>query len=350
MNKLTANTPFGKTGYTIPPIVYGTSYLGNLYRVLDKNTKLEIVKKWFECTETPVFIDSAGKYGAGLALEMIGELLSTLTISPDDIVISNKLGWYRVPLTTPEPTFEPGAWEGIRHDAVQKISYKGILECWEQGCELLGKKYPVQLVSVHDPDEYLAVASDNAEYNNRLEDVIQAYKALFDLKNKGEVKAVGIGSKDWKVIKILSEYIDFDWVMFANSFTLINHPAEIIDFIEELFNNQVGIINSAVFNAGFLTGGEFFDYQKINPSSELGKKIFPWRKKFFALCETYGVKPPEACIQFGISHPAVAAIALNTSHPEKMNRNVDTLQKHIPKEFWNAMKQEGLISSDYSYV
>ena len=76
-------------------------------------------------------LDSAGKYGAGLALETIGKGLDHLQIPADRVHISNKLGWYRVPLTTPEPTFETGAWIDLEYDAVQKVSYDGILQCWE---------------------------------------------------------------------------------------------------------------------------------------------------------------------------------------------------------------------------
>lgn len=341
---------FGKTGFFIPQIVYGTSYLGNLYYEIEESVKLEIVKKWFECTEKPVFIDTAGKYGAGLALEMIGKLLSKLNISEDEIVISNKLGWSRIPLTTPEPTFEKGVWAGIKHDAVQNISYEGIIDCWEQGNELLGGYYKAQLVSVHDPDEYLAASGSNEDRNKRLRDIIEAYRALFELKNKGEVKAVGVGSKDWKIIKELNNYVDFDWVMFANSFTLISHSQDILDYINVLNKKQVGIINSAVFNAGFLTGGEFFDYQKIEPDSNLGMQIFPWREKFFTICKKFNINPANACIQFGISHPAISSIALNTSHPEKMPRNIKTIETKLPGEFWDELKSEGLISKNYIYL
>ena len=50
--------------------------------------------------------DSAGKYGAGLALEVLGKALEELGVPPEKVLISNKLAWKRVPLTTPEPTFE----------------------------------------------------------------------------------------------------------------------------------------------------------------------------------------------------------------------------------------------------
>lgn len=70
---LTAKKELGNTGIDVSQIIYGTSYLGNLYTALSYPEKLAIMKKWFECTEKPVVIDSAGKYGAGLALETIGK-------------------------------------------------------------------------------------------------------------------------------------------------------------------------------------------------------------------------------------------------------------------------------------
>ena len=128
--KLTEKKPLGKTGLTVPPIIFGTSYLGNLYRALPYTDKLALMKKWFECTEKPVVIDSAGKYGAGLALEMIGKGLGDLGIAPEDIIISNKLGWLRIPLKTEEPTFERGVWADIENDALQTFSYEGIKKCY----------------------------------------------------------------------------------------------------------------------------------------------------------------------------------------------------------------------------
>ena len=350
MSKLKNNKEFGKTGLMVPKIIYGTSYLGNLFFELSEDIKFEIVKQWFSCTEKPVVIDTAGKYGAGLALEMLGKLLNRADIDPDHVLISNKLGWYRVPLTTPEPGFEPGVWAGLKYDAVQRISYKGILECWEQGNELMGGKYKVNLLSVHDPDEYLNSAKNLPERNQKLQDIRDAYKALFELRDKGIIKGVGIGSKDWLVIKELSEYLDFDWVMLANKFTIFHHPPEIVDFIEKLNKKGVGIINSAVFNAGFLTGGEYFDYKKIDESDPGFQPVFKWRTKFLMICKDYKVKPSDACIQFGLSHPAISGVSLNTSNPAKMPENVKSVNTSLPIEFWKALKNEKLIDPDYKYL
>lgn len=350
MEKLKAVNTLGKTGLKVPSIIYGTSYLGNLYADIGKEAKLEIVKKWFECTEKPVVIDSAGKYGAGLALEMIGELLEELNIDPEDVIISNKLAWYRVPLTTDEPTFEPGAWANLKYDAVQKISYQGILDCYEQGNKLLGGKYKVSLLSVHDPDEYLATATSESDKKDKMTDILEAYKALFEIREKGEIKGIGIGSKNWKIIKKLSESLDFDWVMFANKFTLYHHPAEMIEFLDTLQSKSVGIINSAVFNAGFLTGGDYFDYIKIEKGDPKYIHLFEWREKFHKICNRFEIKPSDACIIFGLSHPGIAGIALNTSKPEKMPANVTTIQQVFPDKFWETLKSEKIIDPNYKYL
>lgn len=82
----------------MPPIIFGTSCLGNLYQALYDDVKLEIIKEWFRCVEFPVVIDTAGKYGAGLALEVIGQGLHKMGIKPNEIIISNKLGWLRTSL------------------------------------------------------------------------------------------------------------------------------------------------------------------------------------------------------------------------------------------------------------
>ncbi len=333
----------------LPPIVFGTSSLGNLYQAMPFETKLEIIKQSIDHTPgIPVF-DSAGKYGAGLALEVLQQGLSKLNVHPDNVIISNKLGWYRVPLTTPEPTFEKGVWVGIKHDAVQKISYDGILECYQQGNELLGA-YTPQMVSVHDPDEYVAKATSNEEYDILYQDILQAYKALIELKKAGKVQSIGVGAKSWKIIEKIAKDVKLDWVMIANSFTIKTHPKELMHFMEQLKMQQVQIINSAVFHGGFLLSGDHYDYQLLNKDDEAHKAIFKWRADFFALCEKYKISPAAAGVQFALSAPGVQSIALSTSHPNRVKENVHLTTVKIPAEFWSDMKAAGLIQAYYNFI
>jgi D-threo-aldose 1-dehydrogenase len=340
----------GKTGIKIPPVIFGTSALGNLYVALDEDTKLSIIKECVTHVDNPVVFDCAGKYGAGLALEMLGSCLQKLHIPPDNVVISNKLGWTRVPLKASEPTFEPGVWHNLKFDAEQHISYDGIIACWEQGNELLGGLYKPQLVSVHDPDEYVSKASNPKEKQILFGHILDAYRALSDLKKKGKVKAVGVGAKKWKIIEQISKYIDLDWVMFANSMTIMHHPPELLNFMKQLENKGVGIINSAVFHGGFLTGGSFFDYVLIKPDTPENIARFKWRENFYSLCKEYGISPAAACVKFAMSPPGVLAISLNTSKPDRVKDNVESVMAEIPEAFWHSMKEKGLIRNDYPYV
>lgn len=335
----------GKTGLKVPPIIFGTSCLGNLYNVVPDETKLALVGEMFRHCPAPVVLDSAGKYGAGLALEVIGNTLRRLGVGAQDVCISNKLGWYRVPLRGPEPTFERGVWAGIANDAEPRISYEGILQCHEQGCELLGREFPPQMVSVHDPDEYLSAAGTPSDRARRWDDVLGAYRALFELKARGAVRAVGIGAKDWHVIREIAEHVDLDWVMFACSLTVHSHPAELLDFIASLQARGVGMVNSAVFNAGFLTGGKWFDYRQPDPVADAD--LFRWRAKFFDVCRRFDVVPADACVQFGLAVPGIVAVALNTEKPSRIADNVRSVTVEIPSAFWSALKDEELIGRNF---
>ena len=343
-------TPFGNTGLMTPPVVFGSTALGNLFQAFSYQSKLATMRAIFEHLPKPVVIDSAGKYGAGLALEVMGDCLRQLGISDDDVIISNKLAWLRAPLTSPEPTFEPGAWFGLQHDAVQDISYSGIKRCFEQGLELLGGDYRTQLVSVHDPDEYLAAASSPDDRKRRFDDIIAAYAALDEIKASGAAAGIGVGAKNWRSIAEIDAHVKLDWVMFANSYTLYSHPADLLAFMDSLHAKNIAIINSAVFNAGFLTGGAFFNYVKLDPANPADQEKFAWRETFFRLCAAYNQVPAEVCIQFGKSHPGIAALALSTSKPHRVKQNIDAISAKVPASFWAALKEENLLAHDHPYI
>ncbi len=334
----------------LPLVIFGSSALGNLFEAPSDKRKLEITQAWMNNGSPNVLLDSAGKYGAGLALECMGNSLRALEVAPGNVTISNKLGWYRVPLRTAEPTFEPGAWIDIEHDAEQRVSRQGILDCWDQGCELLGEPYRPQLVSVHDPDDYLAAATDDADTDRRRQDLLDAYEALAELRDAGQTNFIGVGSKDWQVARYIAEHVALDWVMIANSLTLYTHPAELLRWMDELASHGVAVINSAVFNAGFLVGGDFFDYRKLSPDSVDDRPLFVWREKFLELCKRHRVSPVAACIQFGLSPPSVQAIALNTGSPARVAQNLAMARTMLPDEFWAEAKHLQLVADDYPHV
>lgn len=334
-----------KLSLHLPPVIFGTSGLGNLFVALEEKEKLNIVSECVRLSKGKAVFDSAGKYGAGLALETLGNCLNQLNVQPENIVISNKLGWVRTELKTKEPTFERGVWKNLKHDAVQKINYDGIMECFEQGTELLNGYVP-QLVSVHDPDEYIAAASDYRHSEKLYEDILDAYEALYDLKKHGKVQSIGVGTKNWKIIKRIAKDVKLDWVMIANSMTIKTHPKELLDFITEMNSKGVYVINSAVFHSGFLVGSDYFDYRLIERDTTQKEALFKWREGFFETCNQFHVKPSVACVQFALNVPGVKSIALNTTHADRVQSNLEMIHANIPVEFWQELKNKNLIEVD----
>lgn len=340
-------TKENRSGLSLPQVIFGTSGLGNLFVALEEEEKLNIVSECVRLSQGRVLFDSAGKYGAGLALETLGKCLKQLDVPTGNVVISNKLGWVRTKLRTKEPTFEPGVWKDLKYDAVQKISYDGIMECFEQGNELLNG-YAPQMVSVHDPDEYLATARDYRHSEKLYEDILDAYEALYDLKKLGKVQLIGVGAKNWKIIKRIAKDAELDWIMIANSMTIKTHPQELLNFIKEMEEKGVYVINSAVFHSGFLVGGNYFDYRLVEKGIPQNDALFKWRKEFFETCNQFHVKPAEACVQFASNVPGVKSIALNTTHAGRVKENIDMANVNIPLQFWIEMKNKKLIEVDFA--
>ena len=336
----------GMAGLDLPPVIFGTSGLGNLFIALTEEEKLDIIKECVRLSKGKVVFDTAGKYGAGLALETLGKFLKQLHIPGEQVIISNKLGWLRTGLSTPEPTFEPGVWRDLKHDAIQKISYDGIIECFRQGNELLNGYIP-QMVSVHDPDEYMATAKDDHHALTLYSDILDAYKALLVLKKRGQVRFIGVGAKDWRIIKRIAGDVELDWVMIANSMTIKRHPKELLDFIEEMNSKGVYVINSAVFHSGFLVGGDYFDYKLVKPGIDANESLLKWRDAFVKTCSKFNVRPADACVQFAFTVPGVKSIALNTTHANRIQSNLEMIDADIPAQFWQELKNRKLIKVDF---
>jgi D-threo-aldose 1-dehydrogenase len=346
-----------------PKVVFGTSSLGNLFGDIGYEAKVRIIRTILEAFPgQTVMFDSAGKYGAGLSLEMLGKILQELGADRNRILISNKLGWKRIPLDAvlKVPTFEgsPCIWEGIGHDAVQDISYDGVLACFNQGNELLGSV--AEVVSIHDPEEYIEAGGDEPGRGKRKQDVLDAYRALFELKERGIVKHIGVGSKSIEVIEDICSEVQLDWVMTACSFTIYRHPLRTREVLKKLHGEGVKIINAAVFNSGFLIGGEYFDYVKVDEAS--APELFEWRRNFHAVCDEFNVAPVSACIQFPFlfGDGCVGSVALNPGSVDHIRQYADIAAAldesgtqvqvppgrcaAIPTEFWSKLKDFKLIS------
>jgi D-threo-aldose 1-dehydrogenase len=121
----------------------------------------------------------------------------------------------------------------------------------------------------------------------------------------------------------------------------------LLNFVQQLHQQGTVIINSAVFNGGFLVGRDFYNYVLIDKNSPEGKALYEWREQFFVLCNAFNILPAEACFNFGFNISGVDSVAVSTVVPEKVKRNIEMATKKIPDAFWKAMKENGLLEAHY---
>lgn len=342
--------PLGGTGLAVPPFAFGTRSLGNELGTIPFSRKMAICSEWFKQRASPVFIDACPKFGAELALEALRSTLNRFEISPNEVVIGIRLGSNGVSEADEAKRSSLEAGRNDHRVASTAIDYDGIIAGWEASCRLLGKRFAPQLVSLHVPDNCVDAEMDSAEREQRADGVFGAIRALNDLKVQGRVRGIGISSTSWPVVRAICESVRLDWVLLQCCPTVRNHDAELMQFLAKLESIGVAIINSSVFHGGFLVGGSRCDGREIRGDSNEGRSLLAWRRSFVSLCEAFGTVPAHACIQFGLSAPGIAAVVLDSPHPEQIAANIQFALNVVPNGFWAAMKDEGLVAEDYPYV
>jgi D-threo-aldose 1-dehydrogenase len=180
--------------------------------------------------------------------------------------------------------------------------------------------------------------------------VLDAYRALDELKAAGELAGVGIASRDWKTINEIDARIRLDWVMLVGGVTIMHHPPQELLCMSNLAQRQIPIIAAGNFHGDFLLGGSSFDARAVDPENPADRSLFAWRKVFVALCHGHGITPVQACLQFALAAPGVVAVAVSTSRPERIAENARAAITKVPPAFWDSMKEEGLLASDYPYL
>ncbi len=323
--------PLGQTGLRVPPVVFGTAALSNAFRVIPEPMKRAICCEWIKHVPPPVVIDIATNDGTSQALSTMTKVLHRLEIAPEEVVISNRLG--------------------SNHDVARgSLDYDTILESWEDECRLLGSNYRPKLVSIDGLDEYIAAADLLNDRERRFQDVFEAHRALAELKQGGRVIGIGATAKDWRIVKEIDAQVSLDWVMLRGAFTIFQHPHDLLTWMDDLAVRQIAVINSSIFQGGFLVGGRCLGDRAIDAENTADKPLLSWRKSFVALCQGHGISPAHASIQFALSAPSVVAVMLNTSHSDRIQENVRLTATKVPNPFWASMKEEGLLAADYPHV
>ena len=323
----------GKTGIEVSVIGFGGAPLGDLFEILDDQVCYDTLKNSHKNGIN--FFDTSPYYGYGLSEHRIGNYLKS--IKRRDFILCTKVGRYMTP-GNPNKINRGPFRGGLNFSPNIDYSYDGVMKSFEQSLLRLGLS-EIDICLIHDVDKW----THGDEFEMHFKEAMNgAYKALDKLKSEKVIKAIGVGLNESNMCARFAEAGDFDCMILAGRYTLLEQGALDVFFPLALKKN-IGIILAGVFNSGILIKGagdnSTYDYKKI--PDDIAKKYFAIDK----ICKEFDIPIGAAALQFCNANSVVSTMILGMDHPNQIKENIDLLNYKINKEFWYKLIEENLIDS-----
>jgi aryl-alcohol dehydrogenase-like predicted oxidoreductase len=271
----------GKTGLNVSEIGYGSDSIGNpdlsekhvealLNRVLDLGIN---------------FIDTAHIYW--LSEERIGRYLSK---RKDEFILSTKCGNY-------------ASYQKGERSLIKKYTKEGIFETIEESRKRL-RLDVLDIVLFHgipEPDDL----------------VEEAFEALFEAKEKGWVKYVGISQDGQAAVDLLE-----DWPLDINEFSYSILAQEDTDvLIPACLKHQTGmIIKRPIANAVY--------YADKAPTNGYAAKAWQYAQKISLDELADGMELAEFALRFTLSQQSFGTAIVGTTNMNHLGQNVEVSDGH----------------------
>ncbi len=299
----------GSLDLHVPRLGFGGAPVG---RLTDANEAAAVVEHALD--KGIRFLDTAPLYGAGRSEVHIGRVLAGRPRS--EFLIATKVGRlvnrYGV---------------DVRFD----FTHQGVMQSVEESLSRL-QLDSVDLLHIHDPNNHVDIAST------------EAYRTLDGLRRDGIIKGVGVGAglNSWQLAEQLMAHGRFDCFLLAGRYTLLHQDA--LGFIDRCRREGVGVILAGVYNSGVLATGarEDAQYYYRNAPADVLARV----RLIETVCEEHTVSLQAAALQFALSHPGVSTAVVGAERIEQTERNIASLSADIPGEFWQALKERGLLDRD----
>ena len=320
----------GNTDIKLTSIGFGGAPIGNLFEELDEPTCYDILQHSYK-SHINIF-DTSPLYGYGLSEHRIGNFLKT--IDPDSYYLSTKVGRY---LTPQRNYFKKGKFKGhLNFIPHFDYSYDGVMRSFDQSIHRLAVS-KIDICLIHDVDRY----NFGTEVDYYFEQAMNgAYKALNTLKEQKVIKAIGVGLNDADICARFANEGNFDCMLLAGRYTLLDQTA-VNEFFPIAKKNNIGIILGGVFNSGILAKGigEQVTYRYDKIPIDIKEKY----KRISKICLEYDVPVPAAALQFSYSNKLISSMILGIDRTEQIQQNFENLNFSIPKELWDKLIKEKII-------
>jgi len=319
-----------RSGVQLTALGLGCSQLGGLYRPIS----------WADCAALVDaawsaglrYFDTAPYYGYTLSERRVGQALSAR--ARDAFSLSTKVGR----LMRPDASVQPGddGWaEPLPFRPVYDYTYDGIMRSYEDSLQRLGMAR-IDILYVHDIGA-MTHGERHAHYWTQLTQG-GGFRALEALRDGGAVRAIGLGVNEWEVVVDAMNETRLDVVLLAGRYTLLEQTA-LEPLLDVCVRAETAIVAGGVFNSGVLAGNGKFNY--ADAPAEVVEKV----RRLSAACERFDVPLPAAALQFPFAHPAVVSCVIGARSVAQLEQNIAWLERPIPAQFWQSLRDEGLIAA-----
>lgn len=325
---------FGRTGLTVTTLGLGGAPLGDIYERLDDATAIDTVAA--AAGHGVTLFDTAPLYGQGSSEHRFG---TALRRHPrENFVLSTKVGRVLEPAPggrTKTTRFVGGLDFNVVHD----YTYDATMRSFEASLHRLGIPR-IDVVLIHDADAWAHGPEEGPKKYREAMD--GAHKALVELRDQGVIAGIGIGTNDIVYAAKFLREGDFDCMLMAGRYSLLEQPA-LAEVLPLALEKNVGVMLGGVFNSGILaTGpvaGATYNYTPAPP------QILDKAARIEKVCGSHGVALATAAMHFALGHDAVASVVLGAVKPEEVARNVAAMSEGVPEGLWSDLKAEGLLDA-----
>lgn len=309
----------GDTSIQVSILGFGAAPIGNLYtRLDDDEARAAVDAAWDDGVR---YFDTAPHYGLGLSELRLGAALAHRPRT--EFTISTKVGRLLEPHPAPTGSDLAAGGFAVADTLIRRPDYSrdGVRRSLEASLRRLGLDR-IDIVYVHDPDDYLATALD------------EALPALAELRDQGVIGAIGAGMNTVAPLLRIVKEADVDAVMVAGRWTLVDRSAG--PLLDACAERGVSVVAAAPFNSGLLAhpwppDDARFDYGPV-PAP-----ILDQARAVARTCARQGITLPHAAMRFPLRHPAVACVVAGLRTVAQVRSAATWAGTELSEETWRAI-------------
>ncbi|XP_035220281.1 aldo-keto reductase family 1 member A1-like isoform X2 [Stegodyphus dumicola] len=251
--------------------------------------------------------------------KFIGDAISAL-------LKEGEIGRFELFITTMLPA------NGMQPDCVEYFMKKSLAALQTNYVDLYLVHTPISSMRSKDDDEYFVVKDDVFQADNNV-DLVENWKAMEKLVDKGLTRAIGLSNYNSEQVKLIYDAARIKPAMLQVECHAYLPQFELFDFCEKL-----GIAMTAFAPLG--TSG-FAEFAKKNPGLDCPHPCLVEDERLKPIAEKYGKTPSQVLLQYLVKRGIVVIPTPKENCPHEIQDNIQIFDFSLTKEEYFEIKAMG---------